>query len=623
MNVPGLANPNLGFGQATTRDDGRFDLIVNGGATYSLRFSKANYFSADRFVTVGWQQTAAVDDVLLVAPDAKTTVVNAPSPYFERVVGTLTHADTADSKDRTAVLMIPKNTQFKVGGSNLSTVTMRLTEYTAGADGPKRMPASLTGSPAYTYAIEVSADEANGQSVEFKDAAGNPQPVALYVDEFLGLPVGAAVPTGYYDRDKQAWIPSVSGVVVQVTVSGGVATVNSNGVPLTISADELVALVAQYPTASALNLWRVPITHMTPYDCNYPVAPPPCDGSGACPGPTGGLTPPAGLGGCGGGCCGASAGSAAGDNLKPGSIIGCDSQTLGEQFKVAGTPYTLNYNSRRTGGYAAKRELKIDLATDAQRLAAKVITVDVAIAGQTHHREFTPAPNLSWTFLWDGLDGAGRPVVGTATATVTIRSYYVSKYFLVSVFGELPAPGLTSVASQRSYVSYERTLQAGLTGQLPSGGWSLGDWTLDQHHFLDVPSNTLYLGTGSTKSSVLALPTIERVVGDGGAALQMAADGASATTPSTGLYSAENSAVAVAPNGELFVADRYRNIVRGIDSAGKIWTVAGSGTTSCIANGPPNFANSATDARLSNLERPSSLAIGADGSIYIASADVT
>ena len=147
------------YGQATTRADGRFDLVVNGSTNFTLRFAKAGYFTADRRVYVGAQLTASVDDVWLVAADSKAKVVTASSPSFQVAVANTVAAD-ADSSSRTAVLMIPAQTKFKKGATDLTSMTLRLTEYTAGANGIRRMPASLTGSPAYTYAVEISADEA-------------------------------------------------------------------------------------------------------------------------------------------------------------------------------------------------------------------------------------------------------------------------------------------------------------------------------------------------------------------------------------------------------------------------------------------------------------------------------
>ena len=37
-----------------------------------------------------------------------------------------------------------------------------------------------------------------------------------WVDNFLGFPVGMAVPVGSYDRDKSVWLPENNGVVVKL-----------------------------------------------------------------------------------------------------------------------------------------------------------------------------------------------------------------------------------------------------------------------------------------------------------------------------------------------------------------------------------------------------------------------
>jgi RHS repeat-associated protein len=630
------------YGTATTRADGRFDLIVNGGATYTLRIAKSGYFEADRRVTANWLRTTAVDDILLVAPDANSTPLDGNSSAFQVAAGTKTTANSADTKDRTAVLMIPPNTKFKVGGTELPSLNLSLTEYTAGSDGIKRMPAPLTGSPAYTYAVEVSAGLAAGQSVDFTDAAGVAKDVYFYVDDFVGFPAGTDVPSGYYDRSSLTWVASKSGKVINVSVTNGVASVDTNGdgsfttadqTAVGITAEELSALADRYGGSDTdtviTSLWRVPITHMTPYDLNWPAQPPDCE-SGICPGPTGGAPPPP-PGGCGE-CCGASGnpggpggpGGAGDESTRSGSIIGCDSQVLGESAKVTGTAFTLNYNSSRTPGYAPKRQIKIDVTGAQVHSKETLITVDVAVAGQVHRREFVPAPNISWTFQWDGLDGVGRPLVGSAMATITIRTYFQAQYVPVAVFGQLPPPAQpgTGVPSSRAYYSYERVLQAPVAGRVPEGSWSLADWTLSPHHFLDVPTNTLYLGTGAKRSAGLQLSTITRIMGDGGS-VGFAADGTSATAAGTGLDNEliGKGRVAVAPNGDVFVADTTRYRVRRIDGNGNISTVVGSGTHPCDG-GPtfPDFRNSSTDATTSRIDDPYGLAIGADGSLYIASA---
>ena len=50
------------------------------------------------------------------------------------------------------------------------------------------------------------------------------QPVPFYVDNFLGMPIGAAVPVGYYDHGLGRWVPEPNGRVLKVlAVNAGVA----------------------------------------------------------------------------------------------------------------------------------------------------------------------------------------------------------------------------------------------------------------------------------------------------------------------------------------------------------------------------------------------------------------
>jgi streptogramin lyase len=68
----------------------------------------------------------------------------------------------------------------------------------------------------------------------------------------------------------------------------------------------------------------------------------------------------------------------------------------------------------------------------------------------------------------------------------------------------------------------------------------------------------------------------------------------------------------VAPDGSLYVADAGAHRIRRIDPAGVITTVAGVGQRHCTGDGGP-----AADAALA---APSGLAVGPEGSLYIADA---
>jgi hypothetical protein len=103
----------------------------------------------------------------------------------------IARASIVSDKDgsRQATILIPPGTTANVVMPNgelrpLSTATIRTTEYTVGNSGPKAMPGSLPTASAYTYAAEVSVDEAiavGSDHVQFN------QPVYYYVENFLSF----------------------------------------------------------------------------------------------------------------------------------------------------------------------------------------------------------------------------------------------------------------------------------------------------------------------------------------------------------------------------------------------------------------------------------------------------
>lgn len=160
----------------------------------------------------------------------------------------------------------------------IPSMTVRATEYTVGDRGPtKALPGELPANSGYTYAVELSVDEqgraAGATGVEFS------QPLYDYVENFVGFPAGMTVPAATYDRDAAAWTSLPNGVVVQV-VSITVGQVNldvtgdgvvDTGTALTalgITAAERTKLATIYTAGTSL--LRVPITHFSPFDSNWP-----------------------------------------------------------------------------------------------------------------------------------------------------------------------------------------------------------------------------------------------------------------------------------------------------------------------------------------------------------------
>ncbi|HEV8433747.1 MAG TPA: IPT/TIG domain-containing protein, partial [Thermoanaerobaculia bacterium] len=265
------------YAETLTRVDGRYDLAFNGGGPLHLIFSKSGFLPADRLVTTKWNQQKTIDDVALVAYDTAVTTITSNPPVPQVAQGSLS-SDT--DGNRRATMYFPPGvaaTLINADGTTQAATTLhvRATEYTVGPNGPKAMPAVLPPNSGYTYCVELSVDEAPG--VTFS------QSVPVYVENFLGFPVGSVVPVGYFDRTKDLWVPALNGVVIKiVSVTNGAAALDTDGdgnpdtqdrlTALGIDTNELRQLGSLYTTGQTL--WRVQVDHFTPWDMNWPYGPP-------------------------------------------------------------------------------------------------------------------------------------------------------------------------------------------------------------------------------------------------------------------------------------------------------------------------------------------------------------
>jgi RHS repeat-associated protein len=582
------------FGQSHTRPDGGFDLIVNGGRERVVRFEKEGYLPVDRKVYVGWKETVATDDVVMLSLEDSppTSIELGVAAPFQVAIG----SETTDADgDRGGVLMVPAGTGATLVMPDNSTLTptqltLRLTEYTVGEDGPARMPAPLPPTSGYTYAIEISADEAmaaGASRVNFN------QPTYFYLDDFLDLPLGTIVPNGYYDRQKQAWVASANGYVIQIlAVSAGSASVDTGGAPITLANDELqqlATLVSEGRYAVGAKLWRVPIDHLTPWDCNFARSFE-CDGD--CDEPPADTEPddeePK--------TC---------EDKKEGSIINCQSQSLGETLPVAGTPFRLNYRSRLA---APGRRLRINARPVA---ADDEVEIEVTIAGRRWVSTFTEGPARTWDFKWDGLDAAGRKVIGTVTATVQYRWYHTRRYLVAAPSFGSPPTSPPTWRRERTLDSWSDTARA--TYQLAAGALQgspraefLGGWTLDAYHSYDPDRRILYMGSGEIKPADSVYGIARLVMGSGGGS-EFPPDGSSATTPGGGLSSSWEESLVVAPNGD---------VIFSVGSTG-IRRIAAAPQT---CNPPTSLGP--LDHCLETISRGffadiSGIALGPDGSLFV------
>lgn len=570
------------FGQTLSRADGMFDLAINGGGILTVNYQKAGHLPAQRQVDVPWQDYAFAPDVVMIVLDSAVTVVDLSSSTEIQIArgSTVTDADGT----RRATLFFPPGLSARMtlaDGSSapLSTLSVRATEYTVGPNGPLAMPGLLPPMSAYTYAVELSVDEAlaaGATTVSFD------QPVPTYLENFLNFPTGTVVPSGYYDRGLGQWVPMPNGKVIKITnITAGLADIDVTGDGVADTGAELAALGVTDAERGRLaglyapgaSLWRVPVTHFSPWDSNWPINPPPL--------PPG--EPPR---------------SGEDDEEQcevPGSsIVACPSQVLGENVAVLGSPYTLVYRSDRIPGRVASRMATIPLLGASVPAGLIGLELRLEIAGRVFTESFPPNPNQQFTFTWDGLDAFGRQLVGLQPLTVYVRYVYDVDYVAAArtgaAFGQpggavLPSNG----ARQKASLSRQFTTLLGSVGL----GQSIGGWSLDVHHAYDPVAKRLRRGDGRRVDTAALGSVMTTFAGNG--IYESGGDGGPAVEASFGRI----DGIAVAPDGTVYVTDLSSHGVRRIGPDGII----------------DLFVGPATGVDLSN---PQGLALGPDGSLYIA-----
>lgn len=594
------------FGCTFSRADGAFDLVVNGGGLLTVKYELTGYAPAQRQVQVPWRDYVALPDVVLIQLDSQVTTVDLTSSDPMQVAqgSPVTDGDGT----RQATLLVPQGTTAELVLPDGTTQTLthldiRATEYTVGENGPQAMPAELPPSSGYTYAVEYSVDEAltaGATTVRFN------QPVYHYVENFLDFPVGMIVPVGYYDKQQAAWLPSDNGRVIKiVSITAGLADLDTDGddvadneAALGITEAERQQLTSLYTAGQSL--WRVPLTHFSPIDCNWPFGPsdedtPP---DSTVPLPKTDPKPPD-------------------PDTQCRSIIECQSQTLGEGVGLSGAPFSLSYRSDRVPGRETAYTLEIPLSGPAPPPRLRQIALKIVVAGRSFYQTFSPTPNQHASFTWDGLDAYGRELQGQQLVQVHLGYTYQAVYRTPSqrsaafaAYGD----NLTGVRARQ-----ELTLWRRWQGHL--GAWNaqqlgLGGWSLDAHHSYDPTGKTLYLGDGRRRSAEsLNFDVITTVAGTGLPCYYATApcgDGGPATLATL----ASSWGVAVRPDGTLYIAASGHFRVRRVDPAGLITTIAGTGqfcnpyTAAPCGDGGP-----ATAAQLGYIR---DLALGPDGSLYLA-----
>ncbi len=602
------------YGQTLSRRDGAYDLVVNGGAAAVLDFDRDGYLPAQRATGTAWMEFAALDDVALVPLDTRVTGVALTPGTAEAQVARGSIVSDGDGPRQATVLFSPGTEAYleMADGSKrpVSSLSIRLTEYTVGAGGRAAMPGELPGTSGYTYAVEVSADEA------IAAGAGHTRftrPVKFYVDNFLEFPAGLPVPVASYDRDRAAWVPMDDGRVIRVLPGGGaLAQVDISGdgaadsdaalAVLGIDAVERAELARTYPDGASL--WRMQTTHLTPFDLNYPAGPNPRPRGG----PRSRRRPPPEE------CSG----------RRSGSIIECESRVLGEQLAVTGTPLTLNYRSDRVLGRG--NEHLVPLTADSLDNLSHV-EVEVFVAGRRFHQRYDAAPNITHTFRWDGLDAYGRRPQGQQTVRVRRTYTYPNYYFIPADAarsfgltcakprqgerdGMLPCIVPASINERSRQETTEADEYTYEVNQWDGRQSTVAGWSLSDHHVYDPTSRRLYMGTGERRTASRMGATIETIGGSG------QADYLAQNGQALGLPLESPGPIAVAPDGTVYVAGWEDFWLARITRDGRMEHVAGSATRVRCTVAPCGDGGPLSGVRFAyGIE---DLKFGPDGSLYIA-----
>ncbi len=641
-----LFHPELGATQ--TRTDGAFDLVVNGGGPLTLTFKKTGYLAAQRQLDVAWQGTSVAPDVVLLQVDPVVTTIDLSSVAAVQVHQASLVSDAAG--DRRATLMFSQGTGAELvmpDGTRraVTSLDVRATEYTNDAVGTEAMPAALPPTSAYTYAFELSADEAIAAGA--KDVAFD-RPVVFYVDNFLQGAVGMTVPVGYYDRGTGQWKPSKSGVIVEiVSITSGMADLDTDGdgvADAQATLDTLGITNAERTELANLHvagesLWRIEVAHFSAWDANWGWGPPgdatypdqddpedddrpddPCEDEG-------------------------------------GSVLECESQVLGEELPVAGTEFTLNYRSSRVPGRKAANTLHIPLtgASVPASLTSVEVEIQVAggkatysvgrdhpclhqapllgigsiggltasragqlIAGVANGRAATTVTditNQSYDFTWDGKDAYGRTLQGKQPVTVKIGFTYCGSYQSTTRFGYNGGGNIAGSRTRRQ-VTMWRTWN-GAIGPWDARGQGLGGWTIDAHHAYDPVGKVLYLGDGRQRSAE-AMPTIINTVAGGGSCpqgSQYCGSGCPCQGVATDSYLSDPNTMAVGPDGTIYVT----MLAAHLPMLGRQIVAIRNGLVTRIAGLPGyGYGGDGGPALFARFGGPiPALAVGPDGSLYV------
>jgi RHS repeat-associated protein len=508
LNAQGEALPSVAvaihgrpqYGTALTDGEGRFSLPVEGGGTLTVSYRKEGLIPVQRQVYVAWNDTAVAETVRMAAADSVVTTIAFDGSGSSARIHRSSEIADSDGRRASTLVFSGDNRAYLADESGnrtmeLKTIAVRATEYRS----PESMPARLPATSAFTWCAEFSVDGA--ERVQFE------KPVVVWVDNFLGFPVGEIVPVGYYDRDRARWLPMKNGRVVMLLDTDGDGRVDAldadgDGQPDDLDQDgstrnDVLGLDDGQHYQAGATYWRAAVTHFSPIDFNWPFGLPP------------GAIPPN------------PAGHAVADLQREdskdarqclGSFLEEKSRIFHEDIPIPGTDLNLHYTSSRTAGYQPG-VITVPASGGTVPDGLVRIVVQAEVAGREYEVSLPPEANQVARIEWDGLDYLGRPVSGTLTAHIRIGFVYYGVYYRAAGVGDaFGQPGLGSliIPTRQEAISWKEVDLPIIRGV----GTIAEGWSLSAHHYISpLDASRIYKGDGTIGTHNTAV--IETVAGDG------------------------------------------------------------------------------------------------------------
>ncbi|MFT7815220.1 teneurin-3-like [Arapaima gigas] len=167
-----------------------------------------------------------------------------------------------------------------------------------------------------------------------------------------------------------------------------------------------------------------------------------------------------------------------------------ETQVLQEETAIPGSDLNLFYLSSRAAGY--KPVLRVTMTQATIPFNLMKVHLMVAVVGRLFQKWFPATPDLSYTFIWDKTDAYNQKVYGLSEAVVSVGFEYESCLDLI-------------LWEKRTALLQGYELDAS----------SMGGWTLDRHHVLDVQNGIVYKGTGENQFISQQPPVINTIMGNG------------------------------------------------------------------------------------------------------------